>query len=102
MKTARWLLLFLLATVSSWADVVLYYLPQCPYSRQVLDYLEQIGKTVTLKNVQGSEQLKEELVAVGGRAQVPCLVVDGQALYNADAIIEWLSEHQEILGKGRP
>lgn len=49
---------------------------------------------VSLKNVVQDPLAKEELKKCGGRLEVPCLVIDGQALYNSDAIIEWLDTHQ--------
>lgn len=75
----------------------LYYSPWCPYSRKVLNYLDQIHKTVAMKNVYETAEAKKELKELGGLMQVPCLMIEGKALYNADAIIEWFSEHQPCL-----
>jgi glutaredoxin 3 len=77
--------------------LVLYYTSYCPYSQKVLRYLQQIHKTIPMKNVQRSSEGRDELLKVGGKLQVPCLVVNGKAIYESDAIIDWLSQHQNSL-----
>lgn len=74
------------------AELTLYYSPHCPYSKQVLSHLKQMDKQVPLKNVMQDPLAKEELKK-WGRLEVPCLSIDGQPLYNSDAIIEWLDDH---------
>ncbi len=78
-------------------SLVLYYSSRCPYSQKVLGYLKNIHKSVPMKDVVDNPQNKEELSRAGGQLLVPCLVIDGKALYDADAIIEWLSKHQDLL-----
>ncbi|MBO4496449.1 MAG: glutathione S-transferase N-terminal domain-containing protein [Clostridiales bacterium] len=34
------------------------------------------------------------LLRVGGIDQVPCLFIDGKALYESDDIVQWLREHR--------
>ncbi len=38
---------------------------------------------------------RQALLDVGGKTQVPCLVIDGKALYESNDIIEWLKENQQ-------
>ncbi len=76
---------------------VLYYTHYCPYSRQVLNYLKQIHKTVPMKNVAENPEAKMELKTLGGRLEVPCLILNGEALYNSDTIIDWMARHQDEL-----
>ena len=98
------LLVFLLLSTASSAQeaqkspaLMLYYSSHCPYSRKVLSYLDSIKKSVPMKDVLTDKEAKKELVEIGGKPIVPCLVIDGKALYDSDAIIEWLSKHQNIL-----
>ncbi len=77
--------------------LLLYYSPQCPYSKRVLDYLASIHKSVPLKNVVGDPQAKEELRRIGGKAQVPCLIIDGSPMYESQDIIRWFSTHKDAL-----
>ena len=52
-----------------------------------------------MKNVKMDPEAKEELLEQGGHLVVPCLMVDGEPIYDANKIIEWLSAHQEDLSK---
>ena len=74
-------------------EATLYYLPSCPYSKEVLDYLQKTHRTISLKNLQNNPQGRDELKRVGGELRVPCLVVDNKAIYGASNIIEWLDEN---------
>jgi len=78
-------------------QITLYYSPQCPYSQKVLSYLKKSGIQIPMKNVKIDSTARDELQQIGGHLIVPCLVVDGQPIYNADDIIDWLSDHQEDL-----
>jgi glutaredoxin 3 len=77
--------------------LLLYYLPWCPYSQRVLNYLKQIHKTVPSRNLQNDPKGKEELKKIGGKMQVPCLIIDGKPLYESEAIVTWLSNHKQFL-----
>ena len=78
-------------------QITLYYSPSCPYCTKVLSYLKKTGIQIPMKNVKNDSEAREELLKVGGHAYVPCLVVDGEAIYNANDIIDWLSAHQDDL-----
>lgn len=79
------------------SSLILYYSPYCPYSHNVLDYLKEIHKTVVMKSVVGNQEAREELKEKGGKLQVPCLFIDGHALYESYDIIQWFCNHQECL-----
>jgi glutaredoxin len=80
-------------------QIMLYYSPQCPYSKKVLAYLERSGIKIPMKNVKADPAAKEELQQQGGHLVVPCLIVNGEPIYDANNIIDWLSAHQEDLSK---
>lgn len=91
------LLLFATATIQAEdPPLTLYYAPWCFYCHKVINYLKQIHKQLPLKDVQNPEN-KQELLRIGGKRQVPCLVIDGEALYESDEIIAWLSSHKDRL-----
>ena len=46
-----------------------------------------------MKNTQENPAYREELIKIGGKPQVPCLVIDGQALYESDDIIDWIKSN---------
>jgi len=47
-----------------------------------------------MKNIHEDTGAKEELIRIGGKGQVPCLVIDGKALYESDDIIEWFKNQR--------
>lgn len=75
------------------AIATLYYLPYCPYSRQVLTYLEQNSHPLIMKDVSQDPETVDELVSRGGQARVPCLIDGDEAFYGATAVIDWLETH---------
>ncbi len=77
--------------------LILYYKPTCPYCQKVLKHLDQIGKTIPLKNINESSEAKEELIHLGGKKQVPCLFIDGVPLYESDDIVRWLKQKQDLI-----
>ena len=75
------------------SNLTLYYRPFCPFCRKVLDFMEQNKIEVPLKNVSEGTEVRDELFSIGGKSQVPCLLIDGKALYESDAIIDWLGKN---------
>lgn len=75
--------------------LTLYYKPTCPFCQRVLAQAEALGITFNLKNVAADELLQEELIAKGGKKQVPFVVDEerGEALYESEAIVAYLLEH---------
>lgn len=71
--------------------LTLYIRPGCPYSHKVLLEAEELGLTLALKNV-NEPALEDELVARGGKLQLPYLVdeVYGVEMYESDDIIAHL------------
>ncbi len=82
-------------------QVTLYYTPQCPYSQKVLSYLKNSKIDIPMKNVKIDNPARKELEEQGGYLVVPCLIVNGQAIYDANDIIDWLSDHQDDLPKSK-
>ena len=70
-------------------NLTLYYMPMCPFCIKVLNFLKKKGLSVLLKDISTSDQYEQELIKIGGKGQVPCLVINGKALYESDDIIEW-------------
>ena len=77
-------------------NLVLYSRGSCPYCQRVLGYLRRIHKTIPVKDIGRSPQYANELLQVGGKQQVPCLVINGKPLYESKDIIKWLESHQDL------
>ncbi len=74
-------------------QLTLYHFAGCPYCARVLDFIKKEKLSIPLKDTHQDPKNKDELMKIGGKSQVPCLVIDGQALYESLDIIEWLKKN---------
>lgn len=74
------------------ANHTLYMTNTCPYCIRVLRFMESAGITMEMRNTSKPENAAE-LVAIGGKRQVPCLVIDGKAMYESADIIDYLKNN---------
>lgn len=77
--------------MNGFEDCELYYKPTCPFCVKVIRFMESAGieDQITMHNTQDAA-VAEELIKIGGKKQVPCLVIDGRAMYESDDIIDFL------------
>lgn len=73
--------------------LILYYRPLCPYCQKVIQYIKDNKVHVELKDITGDSDIRRELIAIGGKTQVPCLSIDGEALYESYDIIRWMTDN---------
>jgi glutaredoxin 3 len=71
-------------------ELTLYYFPSCPYCRLVLDCLGRLDLEIPMRNIQSETGARDDLLEIGGKGQVPCLVIDGKPLYESNDIVRWL------------
>ena len=81
--------------------LVLYQFARCPYCVAVTKYLTRRHITIPRRDILTDPEGLEELVRLGGKRQVPCLIIDGKALYESEDIIQWFEEHWKKLGTAR-
>ena len=74
-------------------NYMLFYKPTCPFCKKVLNYMEEHGIDLPLRDVSTDVASRDELLSVGGKTQVPCLFIDGKPLYESGDIIEHLSKN---------
>lgn len=74
--------------------LTLYFKTGCPYAAVVFKKLEDLGITVTEKNI-ADEGVADELIALGGKVQSPFLVDGdtGAQMYESAMICAYLEEH---------
>lgn len=74
--------------------ITLYYKPTCPFCRRVLAVVDRLSLEVTLHDVSADSALADELIAKGGKMQVPYLIDDAAdtALYESDDIVNYLQK----------
>ena len=76
-------------------QLTLYHFAGCPYCQRVKDFLNEKHIHIPMKDIHETPSFGDELIKIGGKAQVPCLVVDGKALYESMDIIEWFKKNYE-------
>jgi glutaredoxin len=74
-------------------NVTLYHFESCPYCGKVRHYLNKRGISIPMKDTHKDARYRQELIAIGGKPQVPCLVIDGKALYESNDIIQWFEDN---------
>jgi glutaredoxin len=68
----------------------------CPYCRRVMQYIASAGRTdIAYRDIIENEEDARELLAIGGKKQVPCLFINGKPLYESLDIIQWLKDHPQ-------
>lgn len=72
--------------------LILYVKPGCPYCRKVIHFAEANSIQFTYKDIVTDPSAAEELIARGGKRQVPYLVDDEAKIemYESDDIISYL------------
>ncbi len=71
-------------------ELTLYYFPTCPYCHTVLDCLDSLDTEIAMRDIHAEPGAREALIEIGGKGQVPCLVIDGEPLYESNDIVRWL------------
>ncbi|NVJ59841.1 MAG: glutathione S-transferase N-terminal domain-containing protein [Gammaproteobacteria bacterium] len=69
----------------------LFYFPSCPFCQLVLSELPNVEPKVELKNIMENFDFRNELMAGGGKTQVPCLKIS-----NGDDV-KWMYESRDIV-----
>lgn len=70
----------------------LYYFSTCPYCIKVRIALWLMKIKVPLRNTATNKAYREELIAGGGKKQVPCLRIERD-----NGEVEWLYESSDII-----
>lgn len=72
-------------------ELKLYYLPTCPFCQKVLLFMKENDIEIEKHSTREPAE-REFLISHGGKNQVPCLFINGKALYESDDIIDYLKE----------
>lgn len=72
--------------------LVLYTRDSCPFCTKVTKYLNKENIPFTKKDV-GKDRYAKELFQIGGKKQVPCLLINGKPMYESSDILNWLKSH---------
>ena len=76
------------------ADLKLYIGSYCPFCIKVKNFINKNNiQGIEYVNINKDEKAKEHLIEVGGKKQIPCLMIDDKPLYESRDIIEYLKEN---------
>lgn len=73
-------------------ELLLYIRNFCGYCHRVLEFMKENNIELPMKNISEDPEFAKELESIGGKVQVPCLIIDGKAMYESLDIIEKLKE----------
>ena len=71
-------------------ELTLYYFPTCPFCVLVLDALDRLGLDIPMRDINAEAGARDDLIELGGKSQVPCLIIDGKPMYESGDIVRWL------------
>lgn len=74
-------------------NLELYVMTGCPYCIKVERFLKDNGISIPQRNITTDRKAEQNLIAVGGKRQVPCLFIDGAPLYESSDIIAWAQKN---------
>lgn len=76
--------------------ITLFVKTGCPYCGKVLKTVEGLKIEIVQKNI-SDPKVVEELLALGGKRQVPYMVDDerGVSMYESNDIVKYLCEHYQ-------
>ncbi len=77
--------------------LTLYFRPTCAFCRRVMAVIDRLGLEVELKDI-SDQTIADELLARGGKIQVPYLVdtIRAVEMYESDAIVAHLQTHYGV------
>lgn len=74
------------------AQLSLYQFDACPYCAMVRNAMNRLGVDIEIRDTMRQPERRQELVAGGGKSQVPCLRID-----YTDGRTEWMYESAAII-----
>ncbi len=77
---------------SKFSGHTLYHFTTCPFCIKVRAFLWRKGLRIASKNIHSDEAIRQELIAGGGKQQVPCLRIEDEA-----GQVRWMYESSEII-----
>lgn len=72
------------------SDYKLYVGTACPHCRKVENFMEENNIQIDTVNINEDRDAMTDLIKNGGKRQVPCLLHDGEYMYESNDIIEFL------------
>jgi len=74
------------------SNLELYVKPGCPYCTKVLRFMNERKIVIPLHDITDGSGNRDDLLRIGGKIQVPCLIINGAALYESSDIVAYLAK----------
>ncbi len=75
-------------------NIKLYIGTYCPFCKKVERFIDENNiEGVEYVNIDTDKAEREHLIEVGGKKQVPCLLIGDKAMYESMDIINYLKEN---------
>lgn len=74
------------------SNLELYVKPGCPYCTKVLHFMNERKIVIQLHDITDGSGNRDDLLRIGGKVQVPCLIINGAALYESSDIVAYLAK----------
>lgn len=76
-------------------QLVLYKFDSCPYCRRVMRLVDQLelADSIEYRDTRTDPRWRSDLRQRTGRTQVPCLFIDGEAMFESADINDWLQRN---------
>lgn len=71
-------------------ELVLFKNDTCPFCLRVMSAVAALGLAIPVRDTRTDPRAKEDLVKLGGKSQVPMLLINGQPLYESADIVRFL------------
>ena len=73
----------------------LFYFESCPFCQIVLNAIQemQLESKIDKLDIQQDQAACERLIAMNGKRQVPCLVIDGKPMLESGDILAFLKQN---------
>ena len=71
-------------------ELVLYKFDTCIFCQRVMAFIRKHKLPVTYRDLREHPRYRQELLALTGRSQVPCLLIDGQPMLESADIVAYL------------
>jgi glutathione S-transferase len=55
-----------------------------------LEALKEMRLEIPMRDIHAEPAARDDLIRIGGKGQVPCLMIDGEPLYESADIVRWL------------
>ena len=76
--------------------LTLYHMSTCMFCVKVRNFMQENSIEIEMKDIGQDSESYDELMDIGGKTQVPCLVIDSKPLYESLDIIDWLQNNKVV------